>query len=304
MTSSAITTDDAKRALLERLIDDAGLFPPAQLPMRAAFRAHLRHGESAYAFLGGRFVVRASQIDELLAVRDATQAVELSVILDADTDVHRVAALRAPGTTVSSLETPLEAATNPDTLQRLLTQIADAWGGDDVTLWCEPAFSWNWVTPIDTTLGALAAARASAPPNVTIGAKLRCGGLTLEAAPSVDDLAAFVVAAQQHGVPWKATAGLHHPVRGAYEGRAMHGFLNLFVAGVLLHAGVLSADGVAAVIAEHHPRAFVVDPAHVAWRDVGVNAATVAAAREHCVAFGSCSFDEPVDGLRALGILL
>ena len=51
------------------------------------------------------------------------------------------------------------------------------------------------------------------------------------------------------------------------------------------------------------PRAFVVDPIHLSWRDVRVEAEAVAAARERCVSFGSCSFDEPVNDLRELGII-
>ncbi len=121
--------------------------------------------------------------------------------------------------------------------------------------------------------------------------------------PTIDDLAAFVLAAQRHGVPWKATAGLHHPVRAMHDGRTMHGFLNLFVAGVTLHAGVLTEHQVAEVIAESDPRAFLADPLHVGWHDVRVDADAVAAAREHCVAYGSCSFAEPVNDLRDLGIL-
>ena len=155
-------------------------------------------------------------------------------------------------------------------------------------------------------LATLAAVRGTAPPNVTVGAKVRCGGQAAGSTPSVDDLAAFVVAAHAHDVPWKATAGLHHPVRGVHGvsgGAVPHGFLNLFVAGAALHAGVLDSARVAEVIAESEPRAFVVDPTHIAWRGVRVEAEQVGAARERCVSFGSCSFDEPVNDLRELGIL-
>src|ERR1035437_9865812 len=105
------STDSAKRALLERLIDDASLFPPAALPMRAALRAHARHGESAYWWVAGRFVAPASRLDELAASRSpADGPIDLSVVLDSgasgakgDTvraDLHRIdrlAALRGGG---------------------------------------------------------------------------------------------------------------------------------------------------------------------------------------------------------------
>ena len=98
--ATAVSTDSAKRALLERLIDDAALFPPAELPMRAALRHHARLRESAYWWVAGRFVVPASRLDELASLRDPAQALELSVIMDAamsgakgDTvraDLHRI----------------------------------------------------------------------------------------------------------------------------------------------------------------------------------------------------------------------
>ena len=297
--------DSAKRALLDRLIDDASLFPPAQLPMRQALRAHARHNESAYAFIGGRFVLAASRIDEFTSTRQ-DGAIDVSVILDAgsagakgDTvraDLHRVERLRAlDGVTVGGLEIKLSAVVDAVELRRVVMLVGEGFQSD-VSVWYELAYAGGWAGSLDDTLAALAFARTETPDHVMLGAKIRCGGAVV---PSVDDVAAFIVAAHRHRVPWKATAGLHHPVRG---GNA-HGFLNLFVAGCALNAEVLPEDRVAAVVAEEDARNFVVDPTHVAWRDAQMDADAVAAGRGHCVAFGSCSFDEPVNDLRALGIL-
>jgi hypothetical protein len=317
---TAVSTDSAKRALLDRLIDDAGLFPPAELPMRLALRAHARHRESAYWWAGGRFVVPASRLDEFAAAREgaADRPIDLSVILDAgalgakgDTvraDLHRIDRIAAlSGVTVSSLEARLPQLTlDEPAMQRIVADIVERYPSAEIAFWYESSYSAGWTAPLESWLPVLAAARAAAPPNLTLGAKIRCGGARSGATPSVEDLAAFVVAAHAHDVPWKATAGLHHPVRGQHGvagGAVPHGFLNLFVAGVALHAGALDAARVADVIAEQDPRAFVVDPAHIAWRDVRIEPEQIAAARERCVSFGSCSFDEPVNDLRELGIL-
>ena len=314
--ATAVSADNAKRALLERLVDDASLFPPAGLPMRLAVRGHARHDESAYWWVGGRFVVPASRLDEFAAVRaDEAEPIALSVILDgnalgakgdtvrADLDrAERVGAL--PGITVASFEARLpQLPLDEATLLRVAGEIAARFAGG-VSFWYESAYDGAWATAPDAWLGVVAAARASAPANVALGAKVRCAGAAASATPSVDDLAAFVVAAQAHDAPWKATAGLHHPIRGAHgEAVVQHGFVNLFFAGVALHAGVLDAARVVEVLAEDDSRAFVVDPTHLAWKGVRVEAAQVAAARERCVSFGSCSFDEPVNDLRELGIL-
>jgi hypothetical protein len=317
--ATAVSTDSAKRALLERLVDDAGLFPPASLPMRPALRAHARYAESAYWWVAGRFVLPASRAEEFAAARSVEPApIDLSIILDAgalgakgDTvraDLERAERVRQlPGVTVSSLEARLPNAALDDVLtKRIIADVVERYPSAEIAFWYESSYDAGWSAPPDAWLAVLAAARAGAPPNLTLGAKVRCGGAAAGATPSVDDLAAFVTAAHAHDVPWKATAGLHHPIRAAHGttgGVVAHGFLNLFIAGLALHAGALEPTRVADVLAEQDPLAFVVDPAHVAWRDVRVEAEAIAAARERCVSFGSCSFDEPVNDLRELGML-
>jgi hypothetical protein len=121
------------------------------------------------------------------------------------------------------------------------------------------------------------------------GAKVRCGGA---ATPSIEQLAGFVRACREHGVPFKATAGLHHAVRQGKE----HGFLNLL-------AAVVFGDEEAA-LAERDTSAFSLDAGGFRWRNRGAGPAALAAARRTRLhAIGSCSFFEPVEELRALGIL-
>ena len=317
---TAVSTDSAKRALLERLIDDAGLFPPAELPMRAAIRAHARHRESAYSWIGGRFVVPASRLDEFASARTTADGpFELTVVLDSgasgakgDTvraDLHRIDRIAdVDGVTVASLEARLPNFTlNADTMHQIIADIVSRYPSAPIAFFYESSYSAGWTSAPGEWLAVLASARTSAPANVTIGAKVRCGGAVSGATPSVPDLASFITAAHAHDVPWKATAGLHHPVRaegGVAGGVVPHGFLNVFVAGAALHAGAIGAERVADVLGETDPRAFVVDPMHVGWREIRLEAEQVAAARERCVGFGSCSFDEPVNDLRELGILL
>lgn len=307
----AVSTDSAKRALLDRLIDDAALFPPASLAMLPALRAHARHKESAYWWIGGRFVVPASRLDEFAAARKGRDPIELSVNLDAgalgargDTvraDLERVERIRPlDGVTVGSFEARLpRLALDDAALAKIVADIVERYPDAEVAFWYESSYDAGWAIAPDVWLATLAAARAAAPANLTIGAKVRCGGAAPGATPPVDDLAAFITAAHAHDVPWKATAGLHHPVRTAEA----HGFLNVFVAGAALHAGAIAADRVSEVLGETDPLAFVLDPAHVAWRDVRLEAEQIAAARERCVSLGSCSFDEPVNDLRELGML-
>jgi hypothetical protein len=117
-------------------------------------------------------------------------------------------------------------------------------------------------------------------------AKIRCGG---DQVPSVDELAEFMQGCRERGLPFKATAGLHHAVR---QGGA-HGFVNL------LAAAVFDEEA----LAEEDAAAFRLNETHFMWRDRDAAPVEILNARELFVGFGSCSFFEPVDELKALGLL-
>jgi hypothetical protein len=112
-------------------------------------------------------------------------------------------------------------------------------------------------------------------------AKIRCGG---EHVPSVDELGAFIAGCRERQLPFKATAGLHHAVR--QDGA--HGFLNV------LAAAVFDEDA----LAEEDAEAFRLTETEFLWRD-----RSAPPSRGLFVSFGSCSFFEPVDELKALGLL-
>lgn len=120
-------------------------------------------------------------------------------------------------------------------------------------------------------------------------AKVRCGGATV---PSVPALAELVQACRRLELPFKATAGLHQPLRHDDE----HGFLNLLAASIF-------GDEEAA-LDEEDPDAFSIDGDTFMWRERSASLAEISRARDRLfVSFGSCSAREPIDGLAALGLL-
>lgn len=139
-------------------------------------------------------------------------------------------------------------------------------------------------------------------------AKVRTGGLKPEAVPPVADVANFIRACAARRLAFKATAGLHHPVRAEHPltyapdaPRAVtHGFLNVFMSACFAWHGDTDIER---VLAETDPSAFRFDEnAH--WRDRSLSAEQVRRARtDFAHAFGSCSFEEPVRDLEALGLL-
>jgi hypothetical protein len=120
-------------------------------------------------------------------------------------------------------------------------------------------------------------------------AKVRCGGARI---PGVAELAGFIRTCRELRLPFKATAGLHHPVRAGEE----HGFLNVI-------AAALHGDEEAA-LSEEDPAAFRLTADGFSWRDRSVPPEELTRLRSELFAgFGSCSAEEPADELRERGIL-
>ena len=161
--------------------------------------------------------------------------------------------------------------------------------------------------PIDDDL----APRLAAISRAGARAKVRTGGVTPGAFPASHALARFIQACADAGVPFKATAGLHHPLRGeyrlTYEPASPHGmmfgFLNVFLAAAFARTG-LTLRELAQLLEEKDATAFEFTETSASWRGKTVSRTEISAVRHHvALSFGSCSFQEPVDDLRSLGLL-
>jgi hypothetical protein len=268
-------TEDARRALLGRLIDHAALFPPASMDMPEAIESDRRARASEHAWMLDRFICPASKLADL-----PSEAPRLSVVLDGgEGDLEGVAEAIAVGREVELVEARIDPAWILDTQALVRRKL--------------PGVQAFWELPPSRGLRGEVAAVSEAG----AGAKIRCGGATV---PPVEAVAAFVAACRDAGVRFKATAGLHHPIR---EGER-HGFLNLLAAAVFANAEGLGEEELMALLAEEDPAAFALDADRLEVHGHRAGPAEIAAARaELFVAYGSCSFDEPVEDLTALGIL-
>jgi len=141
-------------------------------------------------------------------------------------------------------------------------------------------------------------------------AKMRTGGVTSAAFPPSLAIIRFLLRSNDHGIRFKATAGLHHVLRASYPltyeaGSAtglMFGYLNLFLAAAFIRGGMSETDA-REVLEEQSAEAFSFSDGGVAWRGHRLTASELAATRGHALSFGSCSFREPVDEARALHLI-
>ena len=300
------------RALLERSIDYAGLFPPASLSLVPALKDQAAYVRSGDAWMLGAFILPIAQFGAASAmVEQFDEAHPLAISAlgpkpnDADAFLTAVnAAVQAQRdlvqthsgrASVTQLEMPLPAPVDA----RLLASAREK-------LESLPAF---WEAPADDaerTIALLAehngGTAAGARP---FGFKLRTGGVTADAFPSSAQIAAALVASAKHQVPIKFTAGLHHPVRLFHSSveTKMHGFLNVIGAGVLAAEHGWDTQQTATMLDDEEAGAFRFDENQFSWRDASISTAHIRARRELVTSLGSCSFDEPREDLRALRLL-
>jgi hypothetical protein len=318
----------ALRAFLDGLVDYAGLFPPARLPLEPAVHEYARHRAGPDAWMLGRFIVPATQLDALDAhaalfeapvpfrfsvLARPAESAEAQATFLADVEAARRWEERHAGRTAADrFEFKLpHALADGAALEDLFGVLDEAFGRREE----EPARGFFEVDLLGESpaRGVETAAEAAAAHNgragrAAVGLKFRCGGVTPEAFPSVEALARALAACRDAGAPFKATAGLHHPVRhfSREVGAPMHGFLNVFGAALLAFACEdLDADALARVLADEDAAHFRFDAAGFRWADEEpVAADVVAEARARfATSYGSCSFDEPREDLRTLGLL-
>jgi hypothetical protein len=310
-----LTSTDLRRHLLERLIDDAGLFPPARLPMAGALAGHAANRVGPSSWVQGRFIVPVSRLAEIDAAwPEGLAALRLSVIADtagsadeatfADALDRDLAAAAAAEREDSRLRVELVEVRvpAPTAVALVAPAVRRAAFAGPIASFIEAPDS----TDGDALRGLVAAVATERAAGTTrAGAKIRTGGLEAAMFPEPAAVGAFMAACVADGVPFRATAGLHHPVRGvdAPSGLRMHGFVNLLAAVALLRGGADAATA-ATAISEEDPGAFIVTADAFGWRDMTVDAPAVASARaEAFTSSGSCSFDEPTGDLAALGWL-
>lgn len=289
------------RALLDGLVDYAGLFPPAGQSMDVAVAEYAAHRAGAHGWMLGRFVVPASRLGEFADAAGSVlphggDAWNLSVLLgpELERDVAAAVAFNAAhrGARCDAAEAR---ASNADDIGR----IAKAVVGSGLAVYVEIPVHED-PAPL---IGRIARNR--------LRAKIRTGGVTADAFPAALDVARFLAACIRAGVAFKATAGLHHPLRGAYrltydDGSptgTMFGFLNVFLAAALLRDGGSEEDA-QVLLLESEPAALAFDAHGAEWRGRRFLCPRLSQLRSRvAVSFGSCSFREPVHDLGALGLL-
>ncbi|MGW3346543.1 hypothetical protein ACWDA3_24790 [Nonomuraea rubra] len=249
--------------LYTALVDDAGLFPPTSLHMDEALARNQRDLERGDDVLTHRFLCPASRLERLRGKDYRPRRIGLiadtSTLPDwGDLPVDYVEMKLPPDTSVEELAGRLELRAGV----RLFAEVPPRKMSVDV------------------------------PDGV--GLKVRCGGTTADAFPPVEHLGQFIRSCVESGIPFKASAGLHHAVRhfDPSLGVDRHGFLNLLL-------------GVCEAVEGRDPAPVLrtTDVGHLVRMATAVQEDTARRARQLMVSYGSCSTSTPIDDLRTLGLI-
>jgi hypothetical protein len=305
------------------LIDYAGLFPPAKLAMGPSVETYNRARIGEHEWMLGRFICPVSRLHEFEEAAgplmpgtfatsgyreqaDAGEPWRLSVLIDGELEANldeidnfnaRHEEEEYGRAAIDMLEMKI---TDANQVDQALDQIPE-----DIYPFFE--FPVSITQEAGDCRGFVAALAGN-----NAGAKIRTGGVVGNAFPTVGEIAAFLHACAAADVPFKATAGLHHPVRGSqrltYEKDSascvMHGFLNVFIAAAAARALRLPASEVQAILSEEDKNNFKFSNEVAGWRSHLLTITDLARVREgFSLSFGSCSFEEPVEDLKKLGLL-
>jgi hypothetical protein len=289
------------RTLLAEIVDYAGLFPPAALEMKQVVANYAQYREDPNAWMLARLIVPVARLAEFESAepvlpREAAPPWRLSALAGAD--------LAADLAAIEAFNARHSAATlHIDTIELKACSLAEIRAAKRMLP--------NWlIAYVELPIGDDPRPFVAELAELGLRGKVRTGGVLPALFPPAADLLRFMAACIAVGLPFKATAGLHHPIRAAYRltyvpnsaQGMMYGYLNVFLTAAFLQAG-LALNEALDMLQERDPAAFQFEDRGVTWRGRRLTNTQLAQARQRAIAFGSCSFREPVDELVALGLL-
>jgi hypothetical protein len=276
--------------LLEGLFDYAGLYPPANLDVPSAVRNYQAYRGCADAAALGRFVADLGRVNAIAeAAGDGFRCMKFSIIATASSDWGQLTRLIDQGARIEVIEVK---GAEPAEVGCLVRHMP-------------PELAAYFEVPVDRASAAMLDAVCAAGAKV----KLRMGGVVADAFPSAEAVACMLQAIADRHLGFKATAGLHHPLRSQHSltdapggpSAMMHGFMNLFCAAALVHSGGTIEDATR-ILEEAAPEAWRVRKGGIAWRGFEWGSEQIREVRQEFFgSIGSCSFTEPIADLEALG---
>lgn len=307
-----------------KIIDYAGLFPPASLELPQAFHNYVFYMKGEYKWMLGKFIIPSKKLTELgklLNIMSLESIVPLSVLGTGGNNITefrknfeddlefsgKFFSLFGNIVTFDAFEVKLPSDIfrneNNDELLDLMLLISvklEALLGKEIPVFFEVTLTENYEQEIIRTVETIASIKKNC------GFKLRTGGVEPSAFPKPEVIAFAIMTCCEFNVPMKCTAGLHHPIRhfNSEVNTLMHGFMNVFVAGIIAFYSGIDESEIIDVLTDDDPYDFIFNENGFVWNEIEITNSEIKSAREKfMLSYGSCSFDEPVSDLKTIELL-
>jgi len=283
---TAVTTKG--EIMLEGILDYAGLYPPADLDMQSVVNNWKKYLQSEDNWMLARLIIPVSRIGEFkecakeLLPSSDEEMWQLSMLLPPVCDEQFEKSVQE---TIDFNVSDCGAVANVVEFRAQTTDEIEAALDvlhDDLFPYIE--------LPIQEDPRGIIAALSGA----IAGAKVRTGGMTPESYPSSRCLARFIHSCAVAGQSFKATAGMHHPCLHTNEsvGVQEYGFLSVLQATASASLKESSVEEVEQILLSTS-----LDFSSFDEKELEQVRA------ELFNSVGSCSFDEPREDLRNMGLL-
>lgn len=334
-TESSLPIIPSVQAFMTDIIDYAGLFPPAKLPLAEAFKNYVQYVQGGDRWMLSHFIISVNQLEALssllpqytvpptpflLSVLGRASTHSDTFLKDLALDLQIINNFQQQHQAKIMVDMfegklPTDLIPNTDKIHTLLLSVAELFREGfkstkikTILPFYEVMPASNWHKTAEATIKAMAAYNQN--PNQTlisqIGFKLRCGGVEAAAFPSTARVAFIIAACRDANIPLKATAGLHHPIRHFNETvqTKMHGFINVFGSALLAYQHHLDEAQIKNILEDETSTHFKFDNNGFGWQDLTIaNSDIVNLRQKALISYGSCSFDEPREDLKQLNLL-
>jgi hypothetical protein len=310
MSSSQLSAiSPAITHLLAKSIDFAGVFAPANLSLSETLAMFNRYLHGRESWIVGSIVLPVNLLGDVTSLLDGTpfrltaiprRAEEPELWLSRlEEDCEHLQRFLGdnPQVAVQALEILLPSTSQANEIENLLEKLVPLVDGHRVFLELPMGDDSLFQGRLRATIGALEHHGLA-----NWGLKLRMGGPTPSAVPSVSLVADVIATVRDHRIPIKFTSGLHHPLRHWDNdlGVATHGFINVLMAALFAYACRLPSKNIEAILSDERSKDFVFNGNVARWLDLPLRTELIEDLRRQVVSFGSCSLDEPLHDLRML----
>lgn len=298
------------KELLSGILDYAGVYPPAKLDFTSSYTNYCTYRNSPKAFMLGSFVCPITNLEDLRASQTPESPIDVSVIASAaqnqenffrqlESDVEKTTSYFShaiPSHNLYSFEVRLMSYdTDIQKCEKVLNKLYSI--NKNTKLFLEVPFLDGWENSVLEMISRISE-------QTLCNAKIRTGGLNQNSFPTVKQLQQFIYACANNELPFKATAGLHHPITHWDDEIKviMHGFFNVFISAICMYHNY-EHEIVEKILSSQNTSDFQFYDEYAVICDNKITLEEIQQGRTFALSFGSCSLDEPVEHLVSLGYI-